>query len=172
MGLRGVDLWAVCVPMTGEVSSVSSRYSSTSTLCSSVVEVPVNIGSEDAPPPLPPRQRRRADSPHTPRSCSSVSDAFSPPQLPPADDSGSTPPVLPPRADLAPPPLPPRRPSHEPGIPPPGPAGLASRRHTGLPSRGSTSTVSSADSGVVDGGVVPQLPPRTYRQPHVRQSSS
>jgi len=128
---------------------VSSRYSSTSTLCASVVELPV--GNDDAPPPLPPRQPRREshgasfDSPLSPPP---------PPLPPPLLPLDSTPPVIPPRNDHLPPPLPPRRPTVE----------YVSRRHNTLAVR--VPAAASSD------GVVPQLPPKTYRQSHVRQSSS
>ena len=160
---------------TDEVSSVSSRYSSTSTLCDSVVELPV-VSHADAPPPLPPRQPRRESS-HGPRESvshgsvpGSPFDTLSPPLPPlpppllPVDDS--SPPLIPPRIDLLPPPLPPRQPTSvvDPSVPPGGPA---RRRHTAaLPAR-NTATPATLTDGV------PQLPPKTYlRQLHVRQSSS
>jgi len=149
-------------------ASASSRYSSTSTLCSSVVEMPVGgsavdlpVRSDDAPPPLPPRQRRRGSS----HGAAPPFDLFSsPPPLPPSPASDSMPPVIPPRSDLLPPPLPPRRSVYEHGVPPSPPV-VVTRRYTGLPVRAAATTTQD--------GVVPQLPPKTYRlSHHVRQSSS
>ena len=170
-----------CVDMnTDEASSVNSRYSSTSTLCPSVVDMSVGPGAgeqpaapsdEASPPPLPPRQRRRGSS-HG--HCSSVDSLSPPPHLPhppplplstapqplPTDDC--VPPIPPRSIDLQRPPLPPRRSTaHEHGVPPSPPI-YPPRRPIFPP----------APSATMEDDFVPELPPKTYRQSHVRDSSS
>jgi len=163
------DVMWLCCGADADRISVSSRYSSTSTLCPSVAEMPLGA-SDDAPPPLPPRQRRRGSS-HGP-SLSMTDSLMSPPPptqlLPPLPTDDSTPPIVPRRPDLVPPPLPPRRLVHDHGVPP-SPSVFVARRHTVLPSHAVTSVAATQDADA------PQLPPKTYRQSqqcHVGQSSS
>jgi hypothetical protein len=161
-------------------SRLSSRCSSTSTLCSSVVNLPCG---DDDPPPLPPRTRRRDSN------IGFDSVLLTPP--PPLDLLPPRPPPrafelpprgfeLPPRAfDLPhrgfdrdsllqnPPPLPPRRitlPVQDHGL------------HSGAGVLGGATYRRSLTTGPRCHGssddTQPQLPPKTYRISHMRQSSS
>jgi hypothetical protein len=163
----------MCLRLPGFGScSLSSRCSSTSTLCGTVVDVnpPCPPNNLDNPPPLPPRMRRRESShgcPETPVFISAPSVFPTAPSVASSSSSSSSAaatdslPPLPPREShghQSPPPLPPRR--------------LTSQDHAGqIPYRRTTTNFLPRTMRGNDDGL-PQLPPKTYRHSHVRQSST